>query len=139
MSYQVLSFAKGLYRYYKEQVNGNEDIPLDQARRKMTRNMLLAHKANSEGYRSQKYMYGSLHFCVNDRGVITWIRNRQYSPQGFSMDHGKYIEVSKDLGIEDVETREGLIMRDLQNRLKQKHDWNRYGMINKNPYEVREA
>ncbi|MGD7046998.1 hypothetical protein FZC83_02035 [Rossellomorea marisflavi] len=136
---EILRFGRGLFDYYREHVNGNEDISYDQARRKMTRNMRLAFKADSEGYRTQKYMYGSLHFCVNERGIITWIRNRQYSPQGFNIDPVRYIEVSKELGIEDAETYDGLMLRDLQNRLKQKHAWNRYGMVVQDPYEVREA
>lgn len=124
----ILQFKKGLFQYYKEQVEGNDEISLEQARKKMTRNMRLATKANSTGFHSQKYMYGSLHFIVSDRGVITWIKNRQYSPQGWSVDKEEYVRSSEELGIEDAETYEGLVMRELKHQLKHKHDWNRRGM-----------
>lgn len=125
----ILQFKKGLFKYYKEQVEGNDSITLEQARKKMTRNMHLAAKADSTGFHSQKYMYGSLHFVVSDRGVITWIKNRQFTPQNWESDKEKYVQLSEELGIEDAETYEGLVMRELKHQLKHKYDWNRRGML----------
>ncbi|WJV20785.1 hypothetical protein QU593_10245 [Rossellomorea marisflavi] len=97
MKHKLLKFKKGLYEFYKEEVSGNKNISLDLARKKMTRNMLLSEKANSENHRGQKYKYGSLHFIVNQGGVITWMNNSCFPPRKWSIDKDKYKQLNKEL------------------------------------------
>jgi hypothetical protein len=136
MKHEILKFKKGLFDYYKKNVSGNDEITLDQAQRKMTRNMLLAAEADSTKFYGQKYMYGNLHFIVNDRGVITWMKNKQYSPQGWRADKKLYVQLSEELGIEDAETVAGLHMRNLAHGLKHKYNWVKRGMTSTNNKEV---
>jgi hypothetical protein len=129
MKHEILKFKKGLFDYYRNTVSGNNEITMDQARRKMTRNMLLAAKSDSTEFNSQRYMYGSLHFNVNERGVITWIGNRKFTPQGWELDKEAYVRLSRELGVEDAVSYDGLVMRELKHQLKHKYDWNRRGMV----------
>jgi hypothetical protein len=139
MKHEILKFKKGLFDYYKETVSGNKDITLDQAQKKMTRNMLLAAKADSTNFHAQKYMYGNLHFIVNERGVITWMKNKQYAPQGWKSDKKLYVQLSEELGIEDAETVTGLHMRNLTHGLKHKYNWLKRGMtVKKNDLKLNE-
>jgi hypothetical protein len=103
MEHQILSFGKGLYKYYKEEVSGNKEITYDQAARKMTRNMLLAKEVKSPKYKYPTYKYGCLWFRVNERGVIFWIMNGR-RPDDWKQDKKGYVQLSKELGIEDAET-----------------------------------
>lgn len=90
--------------YYRNNVRGNEDITLDQLERKLTRNMKLAYKEDSEGHRNQLYKYGSLWFAVCSRGKVRWIKNKCNKPVGWKLDKKEYIRLSKELGIEDYHT-----------------------------------
>jgi hypothetical protein len=134
---EILRFKKGLFEYYVKNVAGNDEITRDQAQKKMTRNMHLAAKSNSDKFTHQKYMYGNLHFIINDRGVITWMRNKCYSPEGWKVDKIKYVKLSKELGIEDAESYAGLHMRNMKHRLKHKYNWVKRGMVHKREAEAR--
>jgi len=100
----LLKVSDNVLDYYRNNVRGNEKITLDQLQRKLTRNMKLAHKEDSAGYRNQMYKYGSLWFTVCSRGKVRWIKNKCNMPVGWMLDKKEYIRLSKELGIEDYNT-----------------------------------
>lgn len=96
---KLLKFTGKTFNYYKNRVAGNKEITYDQAQRKMTRNAILAKKANSTEYESKLYMYGSLWFLVTDDDRIVWMRNNCFKPQGWNIDKETYIKLCKELSI----------------------------------------
>jgi hypothetical protein len=99
---ELLKLKRKVEKYYRNNVRGNKNISYDQIRRKMTRNMLLAKKADSTGYSAQLYQYGSLWFLVKD-GKVVWMRNKCYVPEDWELDKDKYNELNKELGIKEDE------------------------------------
>lgn len=95
-----LNMSKRMYEYYRDSVKNNETITFSQARRKMTRNMLLANKADSSNYIGQMYQYGRLWFVVRDNKII-WMKNKCRNPEGWILDKEKYDELNKTLGIKN--------------------------------------
>ncbi|MED3792448.1 hypothetical protein P4571_08325 [Niallia alba] len=98
---KILQISKNVFDYYRNNVKGNENTSSEQIQRKLTRNMLLAHKVDSTGYHGQMYQYGCLWFVVNKRGKVTWIKNGCFPPTNWKLDTKRYIELNRDLGIKD--------------------------------------
>lgn len=102
---KFLDFSVGSFDYYQRFVKGNEDISLDQARRKITRNMLLsaAYKRDSPNKESPRtwYAYGILHFIVKDN-TVTWIQNHQPIVKGWKLDYDEYKRLSERFGIDEA-------------------------------------
>ena len=97
---QLVQFRDEVFQYYKTKVNGNEDISLLEAEKKMARNIQLAYKPDSTGYKGQMYQYGSLWFVVKNNRII-WMRNHCHVPQDWVVDKEKYLKLNKELGIKD--------------------------------------
>lgn len=96
-SIDFLTFNESTLNYYRKSIRGNEDISEDQARRKMTRNMMLAYPYRQES-RAKKhprtfYTYGSLRFIVRDNIVISLI-NHQKVFKVWKKDWDKYNELN---------------------------------------------
>lgn len=100
---ELLTLNANSLDYYRRFVNGNIDIPEDQAKRKMTRNMLLAfpYKKDSDVKKHPRvwYTYGSLRFIVKNNEV-TWIVNHKPVFKAWSKDWDEYNRLNKDLGID---------------------------------------
>jgi hypothetical protein len=104
---ELLKLTDKVYEQYKLSVKGNTDISKDQAARKLTRNVLLAKelppKSKIDRLLGIKlYAYGNLHILVR-RGKVVNVSNHyggEYHT-GWEFDKKKYIELTKQLGIED--------------------------------------
>ncbi|MGZ9868170.1 hypothetical protein ACU3L3_07085 [Priestia endophytica] len=94
----LLNFTYKTLKYYRNEIRGNENISRKEASLKMTRNMLLAQKVNSEGYYGQLYKYGALWFIVKDSRIV-WMRNRSSRPFGWKKDKEKYRQLNEELNI----------------------------------------
>jgi hypothetical protein len=92
---EILTFKKGIYQYYKQHIKGSENISLDLAQRKMTRNMMLAKYVGNG-----MYQYGKLWFIVEDNAVI-WMCNYCNIPPNWKKNIKKYQELNLLLGIFD--------------------------------------
>jgi hypothetical protein len=115
---KILKFKGNTFTYYQTHVKGNEKVTYDQARRKMTRNMMLAYKTDSEGYPGQMYQYGSLWFVVNTKNQIVWIKNYCFLPEGWKVNKIKYLKLNKQLHIEEDVTLLDLVKKDVRYNAK---------------------
>lgn len=113
---ELLKFKRGLFDIYKKTVKGNEKISYLEARKKVTRNMLLAKKVELEGNRVL-YQYGSLHFVVHDHRII-WIRNYQPVPNDWVLNKVDYIRLTKYLEIDENVTMLDLYIKEYKGKLK---------------------
>lgn len=114
---ELLKFKFKVFEYYKENVTGNNEVDYLEARKKMTRNMLLAYKEDSSEHSAQLYKYGSLWFLV-DNNKIVWMRNRCSIPQDWTLDKQRYVELSKELGIGEYENVAELHIKQTKGKLK---------------------
>lgn len=99
-----LKLSEDAYRYYIKHVRGNEETTLDQARRKMERNMRLAmaYKKDSAAKKHPRtwYAYGCLRFIVKN-GEVTWMLNKQPMMKGWYKDYAKYETLNDELEIKE--------------------------------------
>ncbi|AKO91978.1 hypothetical protein BEH_07620 [Priestia filamentosa] len=98
---ELLRFSKKAFRYYSFEIKGNEGVSYLEARKKMTRNMLLAYKSTAEGYEGDLYKYGCLWFLVKNNRIV-WMRNKSYFPLGWKKDHERYEQLNEELGIKTL-------------------------------------
>lgn len=113
---QNITLSRRMYAQYVGTVRGNEKTTRKQAHRKMTRNAALAISSphfNDKGkVIGTHYRYGCLHFIVANNGGVVWLRNHSVAPKGWKRDNVRYIELNKELGIQDDITPQGLAERD---------------------------
>lgn len=102
---KLLELTPSVFRDYRSTVKGNEDITYDAARKKITRNVMLAKKLeprNQEDIDKGNilYQYGNLEILVKNETVIH-IKNHKgknvYS--GWELDRFKYVDLSRELNI----------------------------------------
>lgn len=94
---KTFMLAKGVATTYRNSVKGNKRTPHEQIQRKLTRNIMLAHKYNGvEGI--DIYAYGRLHIFVRGNQVIGLVNN-MFSPPHWTINKEKYREYNKELGI----------------------------------------
>ncbi|PLR99523.1 hypothetical protein [Bacillus sp. T33-2] len=104
---KLLKVTDDVFQYYKENVRGNKDITLDQARRKLTRNVMLAKKVVPKDdiqriIGTKIYHYGNLHITVRWNKVIHIVNHRSGKHYGgWKLDRRKYEQLTKELGIQD--------------------------------------
>lgn len=120
-----LKMDRRIYNEYVTTVQNNEDTSLEQAQLKMTRNAQLAivsPRRNTRGViTSTHYRYGSLQFIVNKKDKIVWMQNYTGHPKGWKRDNKRYLELNKELGIEEDVTMFDLIKRDVYYAMKRKY------------------
>ena len=110
---KLLELTPKTFKYYREKLNGNEKDDYSVAKRKMTRNMMLAQKQPEiELKKGDKYCYGSLHFLVVDNRVV-WIKNRCSKPTGWILDKSEYVELNEKLRI-DGKSKNDLRKKDIK-------------------------
>lgn len=98
---ELLKLSESAFEYYKKNVKGNENITLDMARRKLTRNTLLAAKTSTLADKlklQQEYVYGCLRIVVRF-GTIVKLENHVPQVPGWKVNKKEYIRLSKILGI----------------------------------------
>lgn len=97
---KLFSITDNVYSAYKKGVRGNSDTTYDMARRKLTRNILMADditpKRFSSGYKV--YQYGQLRMYVSG-GQIHWLKNNCLTGKKFIKDKQLYDELNIKLGI----------------------------------------
>lgn len=109
---ELLNVSKSVYEEYRQKVSGAENISLNQLRRKLTRNMLLAQIKTSHKKDRTYYMYGRFHFIVNKYNTVVWMSNRMGVPSNWKRDNKRLIELNKQLGIKSDVTELSLVVRD---------------------------
>lgn len=101
---ELLTLSENSLDYYRKRVKGNKDISEEQARRKMTRNMILAfqYKKDNETkkYPRAWFTYGCLRFIVKN-SEVTWIVNHQPVFKVWKKDWEKYAELNKKFRIDE--------------------------------------
>ncbi|MBL4951063.1 hypothetical protein JK635_02260 [Neobacillus sp. YIM B02564] len=105
---ELLNISQKALNYYRKHVRGNEGITVDQAKRKLTRNVLLAKKLHPNCQEDINkgnvlYQYGNLLILVKDNCIIH-LKNHYNvnSYRDWKLDRFKYVELSKEFGIEVV-------------------------------------
>lgn len=100
--YELPNYA---YQKYKRVVKGNEDITLEMARRKLTRNILLGKRVYKDSHHRhmELILYGKLKIRINQtydgRQVITGIWNNCRPDEEWTLHTKKYAKLNKRLGI----------------------------------------
>lgn len=104
---KLLKLSDNAYNYYRENVKGNKNIAMDQARRKLTRNVLMAKEVKIRNrldrlLGKRLYHYGNMDIIVQFDRVIH-IKNIKGGKRkgNWKRDEEKYIQLTKELGIED--------------------------------------
>lgn len=98
MNMKLFKLGGNVFNTYRTTVKGNENISKPQARRKLTRNIMLAVKRYNKIEGLDYYMYGCLHMIVKG-DTIVWIKNRCSVPPMWFKDIDKYNELNVLLGI----------------------------------------
>jgi hypothetical protein len=107
MKLELLNLTNKAFRYYSKRVKGNEDITYDLARKKLTRNVILAaeipprHQSDVEKG-NKLFHFGNLHILVKDGWVIN-VKNHRHTNNytGWELDRFKFVELTIELGILD--------------------------------------
>lgn len=104
---KILKLSDSVYEYYREKVNGNQNISREQAARKITRNVLLAkevqlRKRLDRLLGKKLYHYGNMDIVVQ-WGKVIHISNKKGGKRkgNWYKDMKKYEQLTKELGIED--------------------------------------
>lgn len=102
---KLLEVSQGAFKYYRENVSGNENTSYAQVQRKLTRNMLLAHEFEPiEGKEGILYQYGCMKFIVRNNRVI-WIRNKIKKLDFWKLNMDEYIRLSQESDIDEYDTK----------------------------------
>lgn len=134
---KLLTMTKKVYNYYRENVKGNENSSYSLIQRKLTRNMLLAHKLDSNGHTGEYFCYGRLHFIVVDSKVV-WIKNGLKTPYEWQLDKREYLRLSEELSIDDADTYSEKVKKDIKYFVKRKVNKVKHALnINKAKVEMR--
>lgn len=108
---RLLFMSNVIYERYKQSVRGAEDISIEEARRLMTRNMLLSIRGEKGVCKGTYYMYGRLHFVV-DNNRIVWLKNRMPAPKSWKRNNRRYLKLNERFGIDSEISELGLLVRD---------------------------
>ncbi|TCJ01141.1 hypothetical protein [Cytobacillus praedii] len=101
---KILKLTDKVYNQYRENVRGNEHITLDQAVRKLSRNVQLVEEVAPERIKrhllSVTYSYGNLDIRVLF-GTIVSIINHKGEASDWKFPKRRYIELTKEYQIDD--------------------------------------
>jgi hypothetical protein len=99
---KLLELTPRVFHEYRNATANNQNITYEMARKKLTRNMLLAYEEydpyNENEGNGTMYKYGYCQFIVKNRTVI-WMKSFGKYPKGWSKDYDKYVELNRILGI----------------------------------------
>lgn len=104
---RLYKLTKNSYDYYRQNVKGNEFTTYNQARKKLTRNILLSSNKMLCGDGDTIFFYGNLEIRVNKANKIILLKNNHSINYIFRVDRDKYNELNELLGITD--NKPGLI------------------------------
>lgn len=96
---KVLELTENAYRYYRSCVEGNRFVSFELARKKLTRNILLARKVPNLTVDASKqlYIYGHLQILVQSDKIV-WVKDEPKRCR-FSKDMKKFAKLNKMLDI----------------------------------------
>ncbi|MGM7720646.1 hypothetical protein [uncultured Metabacillus sp.] len=115
---KILKLSKKAYKQYTTSVKGNETTDMDQASRKLTRNIqIVKEKVERHKWMKEKlihesmfgttYFYGNLHIKVWN-GKVIGVKNFQGEQEfEFFVPRRRYEQLSKQLRIEGYEKKFG--------------------------------
>jgi hypothetical protein len=102
---EIVELTDKVFRYYSKKVKDNKNITYDQARLKLTRNIMLADiippRDESDIEKGNTlYQYGNLLILVRN-GTVIHLKNHRGEPSanGWKDDPLKYEELTKEFGI----------------------------------------
>lgn len=99
---KLLELTPRVFETYRKLTANNADITYDMARRKFTRNVLLAHEEynpfNENEDNGTMYKYGYSQMIVRNRTVV-WFKPHGTYPKGWRKDEYKLKELNEILGI----------------------------------------
>ena len=104
---KLLNVKEQALEKYKSQVKGNRNISTEQARRKLTRNVALVKETSRNRIkftlRGLIYKYGNLHITVRFGTIVDIENHKNYKehPNNWIFPKRRYIELNKQLGIDD--------------------------------------
>jgi hypothetical protein len=105
MKMEIVELTDKVFRYYTKKVKHNKNITYDQARLKLTRNIMLAKKIPPRDESDIEkgnalYQYGNLLILVRNGTVIHLKNHRgENSYTGWELDRFKYVDLTRELGI----------------------------------------
>jgi hypothetical protein len=105
MKMEIVELTDKVFRYYTKKVKNNKNITYDQARLKLTRNIMLAKKVPPRDELDIEkgnilYQYGNLEILVRNNTVIHLKNHRgENRYTGWELDRFKYVDLTRDLGI----------------------------------------
>jgi hypothetical protein len=105
MELEMVELSPKAFKYYRKKVKHNNNITYDQARLKLTRNIMCAKEIpprnEEDAAKGNKlYQYGNLEILVRDGWVIHLTNHRgENAYTGWEFDPYKYVELSKEFGI----------------------------------------
>lgn len=97
---KLLQMGKGIFKYYRENVKGNENTPYKIAQRKLTRNAKMAVKVKISDSKTL-YLYGELHILVDGNKITKIINHKGDNANWFWKDLNLYNELNHKLGINE--------------------------------------
>lgn len=104
----ILRLSKKAYELYRTTVRDNEEITYDQARRRLTRNVILAKditpvEERSKLIKTKVYAFGNLHIIVRLNKVIDIENHKKCGNlhRDWKLDVNKRTELNEILGIVD--------------------------------------
>jgi len=123
-----LTMTRKTFDEYRSTVRGNENITLEEALKKLQRNIELAECRPREN--GNYYAYGKLHFIVSEKNVVVWLKNNCTAPKEWKKDNKKYLKISKELDISDRETHLTLMARNSFFTIRRKYGKIKWKMKN---------
>jgi hypothetical protein len=88
------------YKYYIQNTNGNANLSYFEAKKKLTRNVLLGHKLEQKEEGKLLVKYGNLYMLLVDYRIV-WIKNYKKVSSGFNVDMVRREYLNEILGIKD--------------------------------------
>jgi len=91
---KLFQLGKGVYNYYINNVNGNQETSHKMAQRKLTRNIHLSYKISDT-----LYIYGHLHIKTKGNMIVSIKNHHSFLDTGFQKDLDKYERLNQLLKI----------------------------------------
>jgi hypothetical protein len=99
---RLLNLKESAFEQYRQSVKGNANITFDQAKRKLTRNVLLAVERTSLKNIlkcQQEWIYGNMRITVRFGTIIEIENHISDIVPNWIKDEKRYEQISKELGI----------------------------------------
>ena len=95
---ELLNITPNAFQIYTETTRGNSGISMLEARKKLTRNVLLSVRSRETKSGNVWYLYGRLYILVRNNTVIH-VSNHNRTPDEWEEDYNRKQELNKILGL----------------------------------------